>query len=113
MTPQNPQDPEKGKPFEDVQAGEDAKEAAELQPEASEQPEPTPSGGGTPSAEGAAAAETGIDKPAADALESAGDGADEEPLAAPADDAPAAVAADDETVDEEPPAEAVAVDQQE
>src|SRR4051794_28495163 len=91
MSPQNPQDPEKGKPFEDVQAGEDAKDAAGLQAEAqpAEQPEPSAAEGGTPSAEGTAAAETGIDKAAADALASTGEGADEEPLAAPGDDDPA------------------------
>src|SRR5215217_2976831 len=109
MTPSNPQDPQQGKPHEDVQAGEDAKEAAELsgQPQSAEQPDPSATSGGTPSGEGAAAGETGIDKDAADALASAGDGADEEPLAAPGDDDPAAAddevvaASDDEPVDEQ------------
>src|SRR4051794_19297964 len=98
MSPQNPQDPQKGKPFEDVQAGQDAQDAAALKAEVEatehDQPEPSTSEGGTPSAEGAAAAETGIDKAAADALAGAGDGADEEPLAAPADDDAAAVVAE-------------------
>jgi ribosomal protein L22 len=135
MSPQNPQDPQTGKPHEDVQAAEDA--AAAKQESArtpAEQPEPTTSEGGTPSAEGTAAETTGVDKAAADALAAAGD---EEPQAAPGDDDPAAVgadlvaeadvaavaAADDEAVavagedapeagDEEPPAEAVAEEAQ-
>src|SRR3954454_20914777 len=93
MSPQNPQDPQTGKPHEDVQAAEDA--AAAKQESArtpAEQPEPTTSEGGTPSAEGTAAETTGVDKAAADALAAAGD---EEPQAAPGDDDPAAVAEDD------------------
>src|SRR4051794_30456333 len=100
MSPENPQDPQKGKPFEDVQASEDAKEAAELKAEVdaqqAEQPEPNEAEGGTPSAEGTAAGETGVDKAAADALSATGEGADEEPLAAPGDDDPAAADEADE-----------------
>src|SRR3954468_3613699 len=92
MSPKNPQDPQKGKPHEDVQAAEDAAAAKqESARKSAEQPEPQASEGGTPSAEGTAAETTGIDKAAADALASAGD---EEPQAAPGDDDPAAIAAE-------------------
>jgi len=73
MSPKNPQDPQKGKPFEDVQAAEGAAAAKqESARKSAEQPEPSASEGGTPSAEGTAAETTGVDKAAADALAAAG-----------------------------------------
>src|SRR3954454_19923770 len=86
MSPENPQDPQKGKAADT--SPEDAAEAKqEAARKSAEQPEPQPSEGGTPSAQGSAAEVTGVDKGAADALAAVGD---EEPQAAPGDDDPAA-----------------------
>src|SRR4051812_40562686 len=93
MSPRNPQDPQKGKPHEDVQAAADASAAKqESVREPAEQPDPQVREGGTPSGEGAAAEVTGVDKGAVDALAAVGD---EEPQAAPGDDDPAAAGDDD------------------
>jgi ribosomal protein L22 len=76
MSPENPQDPQKGKPLEDVQAGQDAVEStgAVSQEKAAEKAEaPAPkkprsraraAKAKEPEAEGAAASETGVDKAA-------------------------------------------------
>jgi ribosomal protein L22 len=121
MSPENPQDPQKGKAADT--SAEDAAAAKEAVVETPAQPEPEASEGGTPSAAsadevgraderseaGTAAETTGVDKAAADAL---ADAQDQEPQAASGDDDPAAsedaVAEPEETADEEPPAEAVA-----
>ena len=76
MTPDSPQDPQKGK-VDETAVAEDAKDAkAEAAAEAPEaQPEPKPKRSRTrakkaaPEAEGQAAAETGVDKDAAEATE--------------------------------------------
>jgi ribosomal protein L22 len=73
MSPKNPQDPQKGKPMEDVQASEEAKESAQAkaveEAQASEaQPEAKPKRSRAKKpAENTAAAETGVDKDAAEA----------------------------------------------
>jgi ribosomal protein L22 len=76
MSPENPQDPQKGKPLEDVQAGQDAAEStgAVAQEKAAEQAEGKPARkprsraraakAETSEAEGTAAAATGVDKAA-------------------------------------------------
>jgi ribosomal protein L22 len=66
MSPDNPQDPQKGK-VGDTSA-EDAAEAKANVEETPVQPEPEASEPGTPEAEGTAAEETGVDKTAADVL---------------------------------------------
>jgi ribosomal protein L22 len=73
MTPDNPQDPQKGK-VDEGQVAEDAKAAKEATPEeTAAQPEAKPkrtrAKKATPEAEGQAAAETGVDKDAAEATE--------------------------------------------
>jgi large subunit ribosomal protein L22 len=72
MTPDSPQDPQKGKAGEGA-VPEDAKEAKETTEAAAEQPEPKPkrtrAKKAEPQAEGQAAEETGIDKEAAEATE--------------------------------------------
>src|SRR3954447_19001249 len=86
MSPENPQDPQKGKAADT--SPEDAAEAKqEAARKSAEQPEPQPSEGGTPSAQGSAAEVTGVDKGAADALAAA---SDDEPQAARGGAAPAA-----------------------
>ena len=71
MTPDNPQDPQKGKAGDT--SPEDAAEAKANVEETPAQPEPeTSETDAAPQAEGTAAAETGVDKAAAEAL--AGDG---------------------------------------
>jgi ribosomal protein L22 len=91
VSPRNPQDPQKGKPFEEVraaQAAEDAADAAAREREAPAQPEPAPAeprDHAAPEAEGTAAAQTGVDKDAAQFAEAAPTGG--EPQAAPGDDA--------------------------
>ena len=77
MSPKNPQDPQKGKPMEDVQAGQDAVESTEAASvEASQEAAQEPAApkrrrspararkAAEPEAEGAAAADTGVDKAA-------------------------------------------------
>jgi ribosomal protein L22 len=77
MSPKNPQDPQKGKPLEDVQAGQDAVESTEAaaqeaaqeaaQSEAPARKRRSPARArkaAEPEAEGAAAADTGVDKAA-------------------------------------------------
>ena len=76
MSPSNPQDPQKGKPMEDVQAGQDAVESTEATSvEAAEEAAQAPAPkkprsrsrarkAAEPEAEGAAASETGVDKAA-------------------------------------------------
>jgi ribosomal protein L22 len=73
MTPDNPQDPQKGK-VDEAAVPEDAKAAkAEAAATEAAQPEPKPKRSrakkATPEAEGQAAAETGVDKTAAEATE--------------------------------------------
>jgi ribosomal protein L22 len=72
MTPDSPQDPQKGKAGEGA-VPEDAKEAKETVEAAAEQPEPKPkrtrAKKAAPEAEGQAAEETGVDKAAAEATE--------------------------------------------
>src|SRR3954468_4269893 len=74
MTPENPQDPQKGK-VDEAAVPEDAKaaKAESAAPEAAAQPEPKPkrtrAKKAKPEAEGQAAEETGIDKDAAEATE--------------------------------------------
>ncbi|MEA2283805.1 MAG: large subunit ribosomal protein [Solirubrobacteraceae bacterium] len=76
MSPENPQDPQKGKPLEDVQAGQDAVEstqAASTEKAAEKAEAPAPkkprsrsraAKASEPEAEGAAASRTGVDKAA-------------------------------------------------
>jgi ribosomal protein L22 len=109
MSPENPQDPQKGKVDEAAvpEEAKDAKEAAAAEAPA-EQPAPKPKRRrkkAEPEAEGTAAAATGVDKTAADAEKA------EEPVAEAAADEPAveepvAEAAADEPPVEEPVAEA-------
>ena len=75
MSTDKPATPSQGKPFDEVQSGQDANEAARLDPvpETQEAPEAVPSEPGTPEAEGTAAAETGVDKRAAGLLSGSGD----------------------------------------
>ena len=72
MTPDSPQDPQKGKAGEGA-VPEDAQDAKETTEAAAEQPEPKPkrtrAKKAEPQAEGQAAEETGIDKEAAEATE--------------------------------------------
>ena len=117
MTPDNPQDPQKGK-VDEAAVPEEAKDAkqAPVAGEAAEQPEPKPrrrrKKAAEPEAAGTAAEETGVDKTAADAIASA----DDEPAAAatgddetPAEAEPAAAATgDDSSAADETPAEPVA-----
>jgi ribosomal protein L22 len=91
VSPENPQDPQKGKPFEDVQAAQQQREAEEAMAKEreAESPEPRPQterAQAAPQAEGTAAEQTGVDKAGADAALEAE--TSEEPKAAPADDAP-------------------------
>jgi large subunit ribosomal protein L22 len=124
MTPETPQDPQKGKVDEAAvpEEANDAKEAAATEA-AAEQPEPKRGRrrrkAAEPEAEGTAAAETGIDKDAADAAKvaepAAEAGADESPEAAaeppdaavqeaPAEE-PAEATAESDAAAEEPAAE--------
>jgi ribosomal protein L22 len=77
MSPDNPQDPQKGK-VGDTSA-EDAAEAKANVEETPVQPEPEATEGAEPQAEGTAAEETGVDKAAADVLADSSD--DDEPEA--------------------------------
>jgi large subunit ribosomal protein L22 len=109
MSPENPQDPQKGKVDEAAvpEEAKDAKEAAAAEAPA-EQPAPKPKRRrkkAEPEAEGTAAAATGVDKTAADAEKA------EEPVADAAADEPAVeepvaeAAADEAAVEEPAPAE--------
>jgi ribosomal protein L22 len=81
MSPENPQDPQKGKPDEAKVAEEAAAAKVEAQPETPAQPEPTASDAeAAPQAEGTAAAETGDDAAGED------EGASEEVPAEAAED---------------------------
>jgi ribosomal protein L22 len=74
MTPDNPQDPQKGKAGEAAVPDEAAEAKVEAAAKSAEQPEPKPkrtrAKKAAPEAEGQAAEETGIDKDAAEATES-------------------------------------------